>query len=170
MDQPLHISDIQQSNNTKQNKLTLLTQGNCSLSADGFNASCVCSAGWSGANCNLRTTACQSSPCRNGGACRDVPAVGGFACNCTDEYEGVACETAKRCVQSFDYCSSMPCLNGGTCTPLRETCAFSCQCDSAVSYGQFCQFSIAPNVYTGRASVSLVSMGAGIVVFLHSFF
>lgn len=150
-----------------QNKLSICSflscgQGQCVVSADGYNASCVCNEGWVGANCNLRPSACLSSPCRNGAQCLEV-LTGGYTCNCTDEYEGPTCEVAKKCVQSFDYCSSMPCLNGGECTPLKETCSFTCKCDNQISYGEFCQFSIAPNVFTGQGSVNLLSLSESTV-------
>jgi hypothetical protein len=132
-------------------------QGVCKTSADGFNATCLCNPGFIGQFCNLRPSSCASSPCRNGATCTDIATTGGYQCACTAEYEGTNCQTAKTCVTTFNYCASQPCLNGATCTPLFATCSFTCQCNSATSYGQFCQFSIAPVLYTAQQSLSVLT-------------
>ena len=51
----------------------------------------------------------------------------------------------------------MPCMNNGVCMPLFNTCSFTCKCDSSTSYGDFCQYTLAPVVFTAQSTVSLLS-------------
>jgi hypothetical protein len=99
---------------------------------------CICAAGWSGAQCQTPAWVC-SSPCQNGGTCSGVN-----TCTCLTGWAGAQCQTptcASAC-QNGGTCSSpntctcltgwtgaqcqtsqcsQPCQNGGTCSGLN-TC------------------------------------------------
>ena len=55
---------------------------------------------------------------------------------------------ALSCVVSFDYCSSLPCLNNGQCVTIAQTRSIVCICNASMSYGEFCQYLVAPSVYS----------------------
>lgn len=67
---------------------------------------------------DARVSACEPSPCANGGVCAEA---GGVAtCACPTGFGGSRCET------NIDDCASAPCLNGGTCTD--GVASFTCVC------------------------------------------
>ncbi|KAK3731831.1 hypothetical protein QZH41_020192, partial [Actinostola sp. cb2023] len=79
---------------------------------------CKCESGFTGANCEVNITDCESSPCQNGGSCEDQ--VNGYKCACAAGIEGKNCET------NIDDCASNPCKNQGTCMDLIN--GYKCTC------------------------------------------
>ncbi|XP_045491488.1 LOW QUALITY PROTEIN: cubilin homolog [Colias croceus] len=54
---------------------------------------CICSPGYSGANCDRQGDYCASNPCLNGGTCRpDGRATRGYRCECLAQFTGDTCE------------------------------------------------------------------------------
>ena len=91
---------------------------------------CSCSGVYSGDNCAHQFTACDSSPCQNGGECSNWGAWGKYACSCTSDYRDNNCET-------FEVCSSAPCQHNGTCTSFQENIGqgrweYACGCVDGV--------------------------------------
>ncbi|XP_070553228.1 protocadherin Fat 1-like isoform X2 [Ptychodera flava] len=62
-------------------------------------------------------SACQSSPCANGGICYDRHS--GFKCECTIGWYGSTCKSTTPC-------GADPCRNGGTCS--NKGTDFQCLC------------------------------------------
>ncbi|XP_058804510.1 fat-like cadherin-related tumor suppressor homolog isoform X2 [Phymastichus coffea] len=70
---------------------------------------CQCHNRFRGANCEIDTDPCASSPCLYGGRCRVLHEIGDFACECIGtSLSGKRCEFGR-------YCSPNPCLHGGIC-------------------------------------------------------
>lgn len=82
---------------------------------------CTCSAGFTGVNCHLKITPCNSSPCMYGGTCEDFY-NGNYRCICPLAYTGPNCEFL------LDFCINNPCYNNGTCISNPSTLSYSCQC------------------------------------------
>ncbi|XP_051946511.1 protein delta homolog 2-like [Xyrauchen texanus] len=103
----------------------------CVLNESG-EYNCLCTEGFHGRNCELKTGPCQKtkSPCKNGGLCEDL---GGYApelsCRCLAGFTGPRCET------NMDDCLMRPCANGATC--LDGVNRFSCLCPAGFT-GRFC--------------------------------
>ena len=57
--------------------------------------SCRCRRGYGGDLCETKLSACDDSPCFNGGTCTDL-SDGGYTCNCTDDFTGRDCEIDKN--------------------------------------------------------------------------
>jgi hypothetical protein len=96
--------------------------------------SCVCVAGWAGANCADadaeatpapdEATPCTSEPCQNGGACVTSHLHTDYGCTCTLGWGGTDCSDGTHA--HIDYCEAAPCLNGGACVDRRG--GFDCEC------------------------------------------
>ena len=59
------------------------------------------------------------------------------------------------CIKGFDYCGSRPCLNDGKCVLLKN-CSFICICDTSSFYGELCQFTRDPNVFSTTQTLNLL--------------
>ncbi len=121
---------------------------------------CICSAGYSGNNCQTDINECGSDPCANGGACTDLVDVvslicqfarrlsllirlralcvcvsnrNGYTCTCLPGYSGLRCQT------DINECASNPCINGATCVDHSD--GWSCRCVPGYS-GTICQTDI----------------------------
>ncbi|XP_077975770.1 uncharacterized protein LOC144431476 [Styela clava] len=66
-------------------------------------------------------SACDSSPCKNGGRCL-TRAVDAFQCECTAGFTGTTCEEPVI----TDPCNPSPCKNNGICQTNGQD--FTCQC------------------------------------------
>jgi hypothetical protein len=64
-------------------------------------------------------TACEASPCSNGGVCSEVGE--GFECACPIGFGGLTCE-----LELGDPCDPNPCLNGSTCS--AGDAGYACEC------------------------------------------
>ncbi len=108
------------------------TSGPCAnggTCVDGINSfTCLCRAGYSGAQCTTDINECASTPCQNGGTC--VDAVNSFSCQC------VAGWTGKLCQTNINECASQPCRSQGTC--IDRLNGFECVCAAGYS-GVQCQ-------------------------------
>jgi hypothetical protein len=72
---------------------------------------CECDLGYSGANCELKTNECESSPCGSNGKCVDL--VNHFKCVCLAGYTGRTCE------QNINECQVYsPCAESSRCHDL----------------------------------------------------
>ncbi|XP_052058791.1 fibropellin-3-like [Mytilus californianus] len=80
--------------------------------------SCVCTAGYSGIQCQTDTNECASDPCQHGGDCINL--IDAYLCHCPLGYIGVNCQ------KDIDECISQPCQNGATCINLVS--GFTCSC------------------------------------------
>jgi len=83
---------------------------------------CVCSAGYTGHDCEINIDECANNPCQNGGECMD--AINSFYCICPENFTGTLCETMINDCPSYtcndepaDLCAADPtrCHNGGSC-------------------------------------------------------
>ncbi|KAI4886490.1 hypothetical protein NFI96_024859, partial [Prochilodus magdalenae] len=81
---------------------------------------CACKPGFSGTNCEIETSECDSNPCKNGGSCNDL--VNDYVCTCPQGFYG------KNCEISAMTCADEPCFNGGTCIVDNTTGGYSCRC------------------------------------------
>ncbi|XP_066519508.1 delta-like protein C [Hoplias malabaricus] len=81
---------------------------------------CACKPGFSGTNCEIETSECDSNPCKNGGSCNDL--VNDYSCTCPQGFYG------KNCEISAMTCADGPCFNGGTCIVDDKTGGYSCRC------------------------------------------
>ena len=98
--------------------------GNGKCVADHDKAICVCSAGWTGANCRQKIIqdVCVVSRihCQNGHC---VASGGRPVCICNAGWTGVLCQTRA----AVDYCKpANPCQNGGEC--FSNNGGYSCSC------------------------------------------
>lgn len=84
---------------------------------------CLCSAGWTGADCSEDVNECESGPCLNGAQCQESHVPGEFFCTCPPFFTGPLCK------QPYDPCDSLhnPCLHGSTCLTRSDGTA-SCRC------------------------------------------
>jgi hypothetical protein len=74
-------------------------------------------------------TACEASPCSNGGVCSEVGE--GFECACPIGFGGLTCE-----LELGDPCDPNPCLNGSTCS--AGDAGYACECADGFS-GDNCE-------------------------------
>ena len=88
----------------------LYRAGRCFLGSKGL-AQCLCDSGFTGHQCEYRTDACHSRPCRHGGLCLDT-GNGAFKCVCPAGYASARCEARLSAG-----CAARPCLNAGVCRP-----------------------------------------------------
>lgn len=87
------------------------------------NIKCTCPEGYTGVNCDILQSVCQTKrPCQNGAICLDTTnSTDGYTCMCMAGYSG------NTCRMLIDVCSSSPCANGGLCTPIGPG-QYSCLC------------------------------------------
>ncbi|XP_068457909.1 protein delta homolog 2 [Clinocottus analis] len=115
----------------------------------GSGYGCLCAAGFTGRDCQLKTGPCtqRRSPCQNGGLCEDAD---GFAvdlsCRCLAGFTGRRCET------DVDDCRMQPCAAGATCRDGVNR--FSCLCPAGFA-GRFCTVNLddcasRPCLHAGR--------------------
>ena len=52
-------------------------------------------------NCTFRQTACESSPCQNGGECKPIYASQGYRCDCNEPYSGENCHELGEWMTRF---------------------------------------------------------------------
>ena len=95
-------------------------------------ATCNCTAGYTGAQCQSLINICASQPCQNGATCTSFAGLT-FTCTCAAGYSGVLCQT------QINVCASSPCINGGTCNALVNH--YTCTCPTGYS-GVQCQTQI----------------------------
>ncbi|KAL3837655.1 hypothetical protein ACJMK2_023001, partial [Sinanodonta woodiana] len=70
--------------------LTCRNGGTCNNTAGSY--SCICTSGWTGANCTTDIDECASNlTCRNGGTCNNT--AGSYSCICTSGWTGANCTT-----------------------------------------------------------------------------
>lgn len=76
-----------------------------------FFPRCVCTAGWTGQQCNEDINECESAPCLNGATCYESIVPGQFLCACPPFYIG------KKCQYHHNPCDAPynPCRNDATC-------------------------------------------------------
>ncbi|CAG00464.1 unnamed protein product, partial [Tetraodon nigroviridis] len=97
-----------------------------SLPSGGF--ACSCSAGFTGARCEVELTSCMPDPCQNGGDCKPVGSA--FLCSCPQGLTGLICD------QDVNECEHSECGNGGEC--VNTFGSFFCNCSQG-SEGPFCR-------------------------------
>ncbi|ELK05528.1 Delta-like protein 4 [Pteropus alecto] len=81
---------------------------------------CICRPGYTGVDCELKLSKCDSNPCRNGGSCKDQE--DGYHCLCPPGYYGLHCE------HSTLSCADSPCFNGGSCRERNQGASYACEC------------------------------------------
>lgn len=81
---------------------------------------CTCRPGYTGVDCELELSECDSNPCRNGGSCKDQE--DGYRCLCPPGYYGLHCE------HSTLSCADSPCFNGGSCRERNQGASYACEC------------------------------------------
>lgn len=81
---------------------------------------CTCRPGYTGVDCELELSECDSNPCRNGGSCKDQE--DGYHCLCPPGYYGLHCE------HSTLSCADSPCFNGGSCRERNQGASYACEC------------------------------------------
>lgn len=92
--------------------------------------SCICAAGFTGAQCQNNTDDCINSNCQNGATC--VDGANTYTCECKPGYSG------SKCATDIDDCNpptGNPCRNGGTC--IDGVNDFTCKCKEGYS-GERC--------------------------------
>lgn len=84
---------------------------------------CMCSPGWTGADCTEEVNECESGPCQNGAQCQESHVPGVFLCTCPPFLSGPSCN------QPYDPCDPLnnPCLHNSTCLTRSSGTAF-CRC------------------------------------------
>ena len=101
--------------------------GVCSA-INGSTVLCDCSQGFTGAQCQWRTTQCKDNPCKHG-ICQ-LDQNNSPQCFCVPGYTG------KYCENNHNECASQPCRNGATC--IDEVNDFRCICEAG-SFGRHCE-------------------------------
>ncbi|XP_038597013.1 delta-like protein 4 [Tachyglossus aculeatus] len=91
----------------------------CSNTGQG-SYTCSCPPGFTGVDCELEVSECDSNPCRNGGSCTDLDH--GFHCLCPPGYYGPHCELSSLS------CADFPCFNGGSCRERAQGASYACDC------------------------------------------
>ena len=109
--------------------------------ANSFSYTCLCAAGFSGAQSCQYTASCSDcsaddkalANCQNGGWCTSCMAFGELIplpqCNCGDGFTGDSCETKQAANfggDGVDDCKHHPCHNKGNCTDTGTN--FKCRC------------------------------------------
>ncbi|CAF0703504.1 unnamed protein product [Brachionus calyciflorus] len=83
---------------------------------------CVCSAGYTGTQCEKEINECSSNPCKNGAQCLDL--VGSFFCSCPTGFSGVLCE--KQTITKI--CPENACGDGECVLTTHPTHQYACKC------------------------------------------
>ncbi|KAL3885790.1 hypothetical protein ACJMK2_025828 [Sinanodonta woodiana] len=92
---------------------------------------CVCNASYTGRNCEIEKSPCDSSPCYNGGRCNKV-SLTSYTCACNGTFYG------DRCQNDVQQCTTNQCKNNGTCSD--RISGIECMCPTYSGYnGQTCQ-------------------------------
>ncbi|XP_057193176.1 sushi, nidogen and EGF-like domain-containing protein 1 isoform X11 [Triplophysa rosa] len=78
---------------------------------------------------HMPQSACDSSPCQNGGYCYEKD--GGYNCECKHGYRGKRCEIVR-----LSFCASSPCRYGGSCE--EEGDSYRCLCPHRFT-GKYCE-------------------------------
>ncbi|XP_048048009.1 protein delta homolog 1 [Megalobrama amblycephala] len=96
---------------------------------------CLCSAGDTGENCQLKKPcSADGSHCQNGGTCVDtIGSDSRPSCLCPPGFTGAFCEIQP------DVCEPNPCVNGGRC--VRQDPEYTCVCPPPFS-GPVCSGSL----------------------------
>jgi surface protein len=71
---------------------------------------CLCSEGYTGAQCDSTIDYCPSNPCLNGGTCVHDSAVIGYTCLCPPTFTGVVCERDTTFITTWN--TTFPSLAG----------------------------------------------------------
>ncbi|XP_063863316.1 protein eyes shut-like isoform X3 [Scylla paramamosain] len=98
---------------------------------------CSCPTGYSGENCEIDVSVCNSSSlwagdspkCLHGGVCVDGPGLS-YTCLCQPGWTG------KRCEEDEDECRQTPCQNAAIC--VNTPGAFACACEFGFT-GPLCE-------------------------------
>jgi hypothetical protein len=91
--------------------------GKCELSSlNSFGYKCICSAYYSGTNCEMLEDDCSPkiNPCQNNSTCTNYLGIGNYACDCKKNFYG------KNCENQLNACTNNPCLNYGKCVDKKD--------------------------------------------------
>ncbi len=117
---PLYIGSICDIfNHCESNAVTCSNRGTCT---NGLNSyTCVCNAGYTGADCEDDIDECEGQSCSGNGLCMDN--VNSYTCVCNAGYTGADCE------DDIDECLLMErvCSDHGNCS--HGIASFTCSCD-----------------------------------------
>ncbi|XP_064402061.1 protein crumbs-like isoform X2 [Halichondria panicea] len=117
-------------NHCESNAVTCSDQGTCTNDLDSYT--CVCNAGYTGADCE-DIDDCEGQNCSGNGDCMNE--VNSYTCVCNAGYTGADCEV------DIDECLLMErmCSGHGNCS--HGIASFTCSCDPGYT-GQKCEIDI----------------------------
>ena len=106
-------------NHCDSNAVTCSERGTCTNGLDSYT--CVCNAGYTGADCEVDIDDCEGQRCSGNGLCMDE--VNSYTCVCNAGYTGADCE------DDIDECFLMErvCSGHGNCS--HGIASFTCSCD-----------------------------------------
>ena len=111
--------------------------------------SCTCSAGYTGATCDVCATnyggpSCEPLVCTADEDCNSHATsvsgtrVSGCTCTCSTGYDGVTCEKCAANYDSYPNCSAIPCTSAADCSghaaAVSGTLISGCTCTCATGY------------------------------------
>ena len=106
----------------------LSTCTNSPTAGAGPQYACVCSAGWTGDDCDTVADYCNSGPCQNGAECRGDPT--GYQCICPNGWRGDNCEVDyNECILP-GLCQHAGRCSESTSDPSVPPGEFVCACSS----------------------------------------